>query len=258
MNHSCSLCGANTNQPTCAKCWKAYVDDLHSLFAMLPQVERISRREERIGGRQQGHSNPAFASAPVDLPALDLLTEASEVLEDVAGHCNLWAGSWRSIVKKMIARRTQVTQSKQLVADWNRVSHLVSKVELRLTPPAERLIIGQCLNPTCLHELNAVKDQSEVVCPACGSVWQVEAVRQKRREKLSTHTLEATQGEASRWLKRKTGVYVERHAIAMWLQRNMLPNSRKLGDGVYEFNIGELLLLAETYVPRDRLRHSRM
>lgn len=246
----CPLCWVNTSQPVCTKCWHAYVDDLQKLSHLLPQLERVARREEHVGGRQQGHASPAFASAPVDLPALDLLTEATETLEEVAGHANLWAHQWRSVVKKLITHRPQVTQSLSLIEDRKRINRLVSKVELRLTPSQDRLIIGECLNPECGAVLNAVKDQQEAQCQQCKSVWQVEAVRAKRREKLSTHTLEASQGEASRWLKRNTGVYVERHIIAMWLQRGMLAGSRKIAKGRYEFDIGELLTLAESFKPR--------
>jgi predicted Zn-ribbon and HTH transcriptional regulator len=237
----------------CAKCWKSYVDDLQKLFHLLPQLERVSRREEHVGGRQQGHASPAFASAPMDLPALDLLTEASETLEEVAGHANLWAHQWRQVVKKLITHRPQVTQSLSLIEDRKRISRLASKVELRLTPPQDRLTIGECLNPDCGAVLNAVKDQQEAQCPQCKSVWQVEAVRAKRREKLSDHTLEASQSEASRWLKRTTGVYVEAHIITMWLQRRMLPRTKKLSKGRYEFNLGELLVLAESFKPRAGL-----
>jgi predicted Zn-ribbon and HTH transcriptional regulator len=232
------------------------VDDLQKLSHLLPQLERVSRREEHVGGRQQGHVNPAFAPAPMDLPALDLLTEASEILEDVAGHANLWAHQWRQVVKKLITHRPQVTQSRSLIKDRKRINRLASKVELRLTPPQDRLIIGECLNPECGATLNAVKDQQEAQCPQCKSVWQVEAVRAKRREKLSTHTLEATPVEASQWLKRKTGVYVTRKIINMWAQRNMI-HAPSISEGRHEYNLGELLKLAETYEPRPGLRNGQ-
>lgn len=250
----CTLCGAQTNQPVCSKCWKTYVDDLQKLWRLLPQLERVVRREEHVGGRQQGHASPAFASAPMDLPALDLLTEASETLEDVAGHANLWAHQWRQVVKKLITHRPQVTQSRSLIRDRKRINRLASKVELRLTPPQDRLIIGECLNPECGAVLNAAREQNEVDCPRCKSVWQVETVRKRNREQMEGRVLEATPVEAAQWIKMKTGVYISRKVINMWAQRHMLA-APSLGDGRHEYSLGELLRLAEMYEPRPGLQN---
>lgn len=245
----CTLCGAQTSQPVCSKCWKSYVDDLQKLFHLLPQLERVVRREEHMGGRQHGHASPAFASAPVDLPALDLLTEASETLEEVAGHANLWAHQWRQVVKKLITHRPQVTQSRSLVEDRKRISRLASKVELRLTPPEERIIIGECLNPDCENSLTAIKGQQEVECHACKSIWKVEAVKSKRREKFHDEKLEATPSEAARWVKRTTGIYLTREVVAMWVHRKMLSAS-KTRDGRYSMDMGDILKLSEEFRPR--------
>lgn len=244
MTIECPLCGAATNQPICSKCWKKYTADLRSLYQMLPQVERIGKREERIGGRQQGHAASPFASTPVELGAMDLLQEAESVIEDVAANCNIWAGAWRVTIKRMIARRTQVTQSRHLLRDRERIAALEQKVRLRLTPPEERIIIGACLTKECDTALSIVKGQDHVACPKCSALWSVKEIREARRLKFEHVTMIMTPAEAAGWIKKETGLFVTRKVVNMWAQRDMI-SAPSVGDGGHAYKLNELISLAE-------------
>lgn len=247
----CAICNTATNQPVCAKCARAYLTDLNELRTLLARLESVARREEHVGGRSQGHVSPAFAPTPVDLSAMDLLTEASETLEDVAGNCGIWDSvKWRRNLTRLVTRRTQLMNDPSVASDRERVWRLVQKVKLRLTPPSERIIIGPCLNPACGTELSIVGKCSDVVCPACGSVWSVDAVRQRRRERLRDETFTGTPAEAARWIYRKTHLYVTRKVIAMWLLRGSLPDTEHLGGGRHVFHLADLVAHAEEMRPR--------
>ena len=228
------------------------MDDLQKLFHLLPQLERVVRREEHVGGRQQGSASPAFAPTPVDLSAMDLLTEASETLEDICYNCGIYyTGTWRRSLSKLIPRRKQLLGEPNVAADRERVGRLVQKVRLRLTPPSERILIGRCLNPVCGAELSIVGKVESVACPACGSVWSVEAVRGKRREKLrAAPPLLATPSQAAKWVREMTGIYVTRHVVMMWDTRVM--HSHRLGDGLHSYDKYELLRLAESMNPNHK------
>jgi len=183
---------------------------------------------------------------------MDLLQDTVNQLEDIAANSGIWQHSrtWRTLIKSLIARKNQLANNPHIRADRERLTRMVDRVRFRLTPESERIIIGPCLNPVCEAELSVVGKVESVECPRCGSVWSVDAVRQRRRERLRDETFTGTPAEAARWIYRKTHLYVTRKVIAMWLLRGSLPDTEHLGGGRHVFHLADLVAHAEEMRPR--------
>lgn len=211
------------------------------------RLESVARREEHVAARDGGYVAPVFASTPVDLSAMDLLQTAIDELEEIAANSSIWQHNrtWRTLIKSLITRKSQLANNPHIAHDRERLTRMVDRVRFRLTPDSERIIIGECLNPDCRRELSITRGQVEVRCSACLSVWQVEAVRAARLVNLSERTFEGTPAQAARYIYQKTHLYVSRKVVIMWLQRRSLSHTVKIGDGLYRFDLRDLLEHAE-------------
>lgn len=253
MNQNeCLICSSTTNQSICAKCMRGILLDLNELRTLLMRLESVAKREEHIAARDGGYAAPVFASTPVDLSAMDLLQTAIDELEEIAANSGIWQHNrtWRTLIKSLITRKNQLANNPHIRADRERITRIMDRVRFKLTPHSERIIIGPCLNPACEAELSVVGKVESVECPRCGSVWSVDAVRQRRRERLRDETFTGTPAEAARWIYRKTHLYVTRKVIAMWLLRGSLPDTEHLGGGRHVFHLADLVAHAEEMRPR--------
>lgn len=246
----CTLCGAKTNQPICAKCLRGVLLDLNELSHLLTRLESVARREDH-SEHAEGHVRQPFAPTLVDLSAMDLLQDTVNQLEDIAANSGIWQHSrtWRTLLKSLITRKSQLANDPHIHGDRERITRMVDRVRFRLTPPSERIIIGPCLNSACGTILLVTREQTEVTCHNCGSMWQVEAVRKRRREELAHETITLTPADAAAWVRANTGIYVTRKAINMWAQRQRVAHKPN-GDGTHEYNKADLLRLAETLNPK--------
>ena len=224
--------------------------DLNKLTHLLTRLESVARRETR-SVHAEGHVRQPFATTPVDLSAMDLLQDTVNKLEDIAANSGIWQHSrtWRTLLKSLITRKNQLANNPHIRGDRDRLTHIMDRVRFRLTPPSERIIIGPCLNSACGTILLTTREQTEVTCPNCGSMWKVEAVRKRRREELAHETITITPAEAAVWVKANTGIYVTRKNINNWAQRAQITHA-SLGEGLHEYNKADLLRLAETMNPK--------
>ncbi|MCI1914630.1 MAG: hypothetical protein LKJ05_02725 [Bifidobacteriaceae bacterium] len=244
-HEGCCVCNEWPHGRLCRRHRRALAEDLTSLRTGLYELQSVALREERVSSGGEGHANPAFASTPLDLSAQDLIDEAEDVLQQVASDCGVWAGGqWQRILRRLPARVSRV----QTLRDYERIERISGKVRDRVTPPAERIVIGPCLTAKCDAILSIARGQKSVQCRVCGSVQAVSEVWQVHRDGLRKHATPMkprTPSQAAKWLTNETHVPVSRQAVFMRLSRGMMPSSTFLGDGFYAFDRGDLLDLAE-------------
>jgi hypothetical protein len=247
--NTCPLCHTTTNQPLCKKCAREWVKDLHEIYDLIPRVEALARKEEHMGGRGQGRVNPAFATTPVSLSAMDYLQTVYESLDVLATDCRVPHSErtpWRVIVKRLMVLGVGLGLGWTPVESRKLTRRVMLGLRVRTTPVEERLIVGRCLNPVCGRELVAVKGQSEVECHACGSNWNILAVLAARREEVRVmdvsqmKRLITTPTGVTRWIRKKTNLRITRQAVSMWIRRGKMPKTKAIADGTYDFDRVEL------------------
>lgn len=248
MNEAtCPVCdGMVRGGVLCKQHRRELAEALHKLRLGVYELKKVALREIKLGGRQQGRVNAAFASTPLDLAAQDLLDEVSDVLGEVGATIPVYGMDTQHMIRALVSRVDRLASVPQCGENHRALTHIMLKVTTRLTSPEEKIIYGNCLNPMCGHELTGIAGQMEVACDKCLSVWNVEAVRTVRRQKLTFRSIEGRPSDAAGWVKRQTGIPIKPQNVKDWLRYDRLPSAEKLDmRGKYRFNVAELLTCSE-------------
>lgn len=242
----CQYCETpvNTGWTLCSICRTDYARQLHKLRGNLYLLQRMARREYKLGEPGNG-GKPAYPPAPADLGLLDEIDKAESLLKDVwTTATGDWRvpSTWRRLVPRMQARMGDLARSPMA----GRHMRDVIDLNLRLAPivdrrPRTRRIVGHC--PECGAEVTAAKGETFRPCE-CGAVVDVREVRETARTEVDRYHKTLTPAGCARWLKDEYGYQVSRKQVSNWLNRGKLPSSRPVADGYWEFSVREVLTLA--------------
>lgn len=246
IDTQCPVCTNRTQGPLCKDHRHKLAQTLHDLRLSMYELKKVANREIRLGDRNSG-GHTAFASTPIDLAAADLYNEIETVIADVAGdiglYCQRTEGSRApSLLRQLISHIGSLRDAPNGGRNYRHLAVALHRVDERLTPPDERIVFGRCLDLVCNAPLTGVVGDTMVICPACGSQWNVKAVQEARVGILKGQKLTCSPRMAAEWLEWKTGTHVSRNRVSMWLKRDKLPSAVHIADsGEWTFDTGELL-----------------
>ena len=241
----CPICGGLPRGPLCRTHRQELAKTLHGLGLGMHELKRMERGEVRFASHGGGAARPVFAPAPIDISAADLYDQVEDTIQDVAGDIGLWGGKAPQLLAKLAARMGRLADAPNSGRDYKRLTRALHRVRLRTSPPQDRIIHGHCLNPGCGAGIPGLPDDQMAACPACGSVWSVEAIRQARVEELKGRTITCTPRDAADWTQWRTGRKVSRNRVDMWLKRGKLPSAVRAGEaGKWVFDTSELIACA--------------
>lgn len=231
----CERCGGETNDFLCSHCQRSYRGVLNDLYHALRDLQQVAKKQLHVEGRVEGASTKAFPPVPVDLNAWDLLDEADDICQQVASDSGLYSHNLFSLLKTMIVNHRLLTASAHAARNLRELERLLYRVHSLTEPAGDRIIVGRCLNTVCTLELVAPRSALEVTCPACGSRWSVDAVKQARLRALVA--LPGAQGTAAQCARLFTdaGLHLKRHTVTMWYQRGLITPVGVTGVGYPEF-----------------------
>lgn len=243
---SCQHCGTPVHAPwtLCPKCRKQYARTLHQLSQTMLRLQAIAHHDYKI---TEGHgTTDGFAPAPVNMTAIDMLNDTETMLQDMINETGVESRpKWQRILRWTPSHMTDLCQA-------SRSGHYLdqcARALLRIQPltdriPRQRRLVGQC--PHCGRPVNATPRDQWVAC-ACGHLLDLTIVRHDSQALIGRLHRTMTPAGCSKWLADEYGLTVSRKTITTWLGRGKLPHSKPADDdGYWEFNISELLQLAES------------
>jgi hypothetical protein len=232
----------------CKQHRKNLANNLHNLKLDYYQIQQYAYRKAKPNNQNSARS--PYPQTAYALTWGDLMDEIGDTLYMVGADAGIWEPRTPLLIRALISRVGRLAVCPECGDAYRRVERIASKTRGMLSPHDDEIIYGQCPNSACGSQVAGPKDVGEVECRGCGSVWSVDELRRRRREKLHEQPLDATPAQAAKWIHRTTGLYVTRKAVYMWIQRRSL-SAKALGEGRYRFDMAELLGLAES------MRHAR-
>ena len=241
----CPICEGMPRGPLCKTHRQELAKTIHELRLGMRDLKRVERREIRYSSHGGGTSHPAFAPVPIDISAAALYDQVEDTIQDVAGDIGLWGGKAPQLLAKLDARMGRLADAPNSARDYKHLTNALHRIRLHTTPPQDRIIHGRCLNPECGADIPGLPDDQMAACPACGSVWNVAAIRQAMVEELKGRTITCTPKDAADWTQWQTGRKVNRKQVTMWLRRGKLPSATKAEEsGKWMFDTSELIACA--------------
>ncbi len=245
---TCPVCIRGPRGPLCEEHRHDLARILRGLRTGMYELRAVADRKVRLGGGGGG-ARPAFAPTPMDLSAADLYDQVEDVIQDVAGDIGLWGGRAQKLLRELTNRQGRLWDAPNSGRDYRDLADALRQVSERLSTPGERIVYGHCLNPACKTALSGAPGEPTVVCPECGSTWSVKALTEARRRRFEGRTITGTPARIASWVKANAGVPVKGQDVRNWLRRGRLGRSRKVGRGVYECDLSELLDCAQGVHP---------
>ena len=193
----------------------------------------------RTGGRTGAKAN---APAAVNIQVFDRIDLLDSTLRGYARALygdRSYARLPLAALPAVIAASGRIAQNPTSGVYKREIHQQLAKVRALVEPPDAPMAIGHC--ETCGAQLRALPDDTRTRCEACGSTWDVEQVKRRLAASLDDKWEDMTPAAAARWLARMTGAPVDRGLVSVWLNRGRLPSARRLGNGKWLFNLGELL-----------------
>lgn len=223
MNEAtCPVCdGMVRGGVLCKQHRRELAEALHKLRLGVYELKKVALREIKLGGRQQGRVNAAFASTPLDLGAQDLLDEVSDVLGEVGATIPVYGMDTQHMIRALVSRVDRLASVPQCGENHRALTHITLKVTTRLTPPEEKIIFGRCANLMCSKPLYGVDGQENVTCEFCGRTWKVSDIRTVRRFTSMISAESATAQQIAVKLQSE-GYKIKASTIRSWAFRGKL------------------------------------
>ena len=185
----CPVCDPGLKGGALCKQHRQDVDEaLAGIQDLSRDLDEAVKRRKRHGGTS-GHAHPAFPPTPISIPMLDLQSEAHDDLQMIASDAGWWppiGSDLHDIARGLRLRLDMLSRCPSIRTDYRQVRAIASKLQARLTPPSERLIIGRCLNPPCRRPIGITDGQDMATCDYCGSSWTVQTVIEDRYRRMAS------------------------------------------------------------------------
>ncbi|OXM99894.1 hypothetical protein Tam10B_1857 [Bifidobacterium vansinderenii] len=242
---SCQHCGTPVTPPwtLCPTCRKQYARTLHQLSQTMLRLQAIAHHDYKI---TEGHgTTDGFAPIPVNMTAIDMLDDAEQLLQDMLNETGIESRPrWQRILRWIPKHIPDLCKA-------SRAGHYLeacASTLLRIQPITDRIprkqhLIGQC--PHCNRPINAAPKDEWKICK-CGHLLDLTIIRHDSRQLVNRLHKTMTPAECSKWLQDEYGLKVNRKTISTWINRGQLPSSKRVEDGYWEFNVHEILTLAES------------
>lgn len=242
---TCASCATPTQdgRTLCDTCARSVIEDLRALAGYLPFLHERLDPAVVPGGRTGGTAGAkANAPAAINIKVFDRIDVLDSTLR---GYARALYGDRSygrlplSSLPAVIIASGRIAQNPTSGVYKREIHAQLAKVRALVEPPDAPMAIGHC--ETCGAQLRAVRGETRTQCPSCGSTWDVEQVKRRLAESLDGKREAMTPNQAARWLTRMTGVPVERGLVSVWLSRGRLPSARRLENGKWVFDLGELM-----------------
>lgn len=186
MSGQCPVCGAQQSESLlCHSCTTALERELGDVAAIVGELQVTISKQARIGGGG-GKGGPARERTPVNWGAVavaddlgnTLTTWARDVAEDV-GFLAAHSSSPAKAAARILLNHVPLIRRHPAVVELvDEISDAIRQARQAVDRPADRIFVGPCLaeNPddegrqvTCLEDLYARPQASEVRCKVCGT-----------------------------------------------------------------------------------------
>lgn len=248
----CPVCTGRPRGILCKEHRRELARIIHDLRMALYELSMLAARKTRQTDGVPG-AKPAFPSAPLEMGAADLYQEVEEIIRDVAADIGVWGGRAPGLLNKLSSRLGRLAQAPHVRKDYLRLADALHRVQMRVAPREDRIMLGRCLNPRCKAELKGLATDTAITCRDCGSVWSVEGLHRARRQRLAGRSITGTPTQVAAWVKSATGVQVKGQNVKDWIRRGQVGIVSKRGRGIYECSLPDLLRAAESAHPGVKL-----
>ncbi|WP_223852421.1 hypothetical protein [Bifidobacterium tissieri] len=246
MSSYCQHCGTPVTDPwtLCQSCRRLYAHTLHQLTIAMRRLQQITLHDYRLTSGDGGNHS-GFPAVPIDLNAADLLRDIETMLQDMLNETGVESRpKWQRILRWTPKHMTDLCQASRSGYYLDQCARALLRVQpLTDRIPRQRRLVGQC--PHCGRPVNATPRDQWAACP-CGHLLDLDIIRYDSRALISRLHKTMTPAGCAKWLADEYGLSVSRKTISTWLGRGKLPGSKPVGDGCWEFNLRELLQLAES------------
>ena len=247
---TCPICQCEQSEGLlCHSDTSALERELGDVAALVAELDISLSKQARIGGGGKG--GLARERIPINVGAMQAADVLANVLAtwviDVCGED--WplgprAGS-ASFSRDLLSHIPEIRRHPAVVELLDEVTDAIRQARRAVDRPADRQYLGQCLmetpdeegrQVTCLAELYARPDASEVTCKVCGTEHEVGERRAwllKRAEDMIV-----TVREASSYLGEVGGIRVSQASIRGYLHRGKLAYRPGVENGI---RLGDLL-----------------
>lgn len=252
MTATCPVCGAQQAEGLlCHTCTTALERDLGDVTALVAELDVTLSKQARIGGG--GAGGLARERTPIDVGAMQAADNLGNVLTTWARDVNpspLRATlgddkSSRASASILLLHIPAIRRHPAVVELVDEITDAVRQARRAVDRPADRIYLGQCMvetpdadgrQVTCLAELYARPNATEVVCRVCGVEHEVGERRawllQRARDMI------VTVREASLYLGEVGGIKVSQSSIRGDLHRGRLAYRPGVVHGI---RLGDLL-----------------
>lgn len=260
MSAVCPICDAPQDQGlACHSCTSRLERELSEVAAIVAELDISLSKQARIGSSGEGKQGKGWQreKVPIDVGAMQAADNLGNVLTTWARDL-LETENGRWTTPLMVSRTPAVTSSRALLVMIPTIRRHPAVVELvdeitdaigqarrAVDRPADRVYLGQCMVPTpdedgrevtCLAELYARPNASEVTCKVCGAEHEVGEHRAWLLQRAADMIV--TVREASLYLGEVGGIKVSQASIRGYLHRGKLAYRPGVTNGI---RLGDLL-----------------
>ena len=240
----CHLHDVINGYTLCKNCRILYARTLKTLQILMPLLQSLAHKKYKLNERVNA-SHAASSTEVINLSLLDTLTEVEELLQDTwLASGQIFFDNWQHLLPRMPVCLPQLCRSQHAAQHLHKLIHACTRIQqLTDRQPRTRTLIGLC--PHCGTPITAAANEEYRLCENCKQVFNVHKIKQAAAHKVNTIHKTMTAAQCSRWLHSEFGIEVSRKTISKWLERGKLAYTKKLKDGYYEFNLSELITLAQ-------------
>lgn len=246
----CPECGGRVapGRWMCHECERRYLTLLRDVRPTMQALNSLAMKTARTGDRARGGGD-GFAPSPIDWGMERLHTELAEWIRGTASHVREKWGSvplrqWRLLWDRLVANRNTLVQLPEAPDDYRRLRGIMTAFDRASHPGEDMRLAGLCIR--CGGPVMCRKDDETAECPACGAVSDVGELGDRIMDRWRRMHVTRTPTGAARWIAEETDVRVSRDVVRLRIKRGTLP-AVPVGDGYYEFVLGDLLDIAEEY-----------
>jgi hypothetical protein len=251
----CPVCGAAQSQSLlCSSCCDALERQLGDVTSIVADLEISLSKQARIG--TPGKSGLARERIPINVGAMQAADNLGNVLTTWARDLlETDSGRWDAISKApavtasraLLVMIPTIRRHPAVVELVDEITDAIAQARRAVDRPADRVYLGQCLmetpdeegrQVTCLAELYARPQASEVRCSVCSAEHPVEERRAWLMDKAKDMIV--TVKEASSYLGEIGGIKVTESSIRGYLHRGSRLQYRVPVEAK-RFRLGDLL-----------------
>lgn len=254
MQHHCAACErpATTNRPLCTTCERDYLNSLRLLKNEIPSLRALADKQAHIGRREPTHS--PTASLPINEHYERIWTQTCRLIIRIAAlasdrYMHLPDRKWRYAWNKIMTNRNTVLSAESAPDDYADAKAMLHEIDVATRHHDPRVTEVEC--PECGQRLAVPAGMRLGTCPKCDTVSDFGELAEHKIAAAKLRTMTCSPSEAAAWLTEHAMVRVKRDDVKNWIVRGKV-HATRVGHGMYEFNVAELIDLAACHTRNVR------